>query len=529
MGLVSMQRFEWLGVVPHAMGENTPMRGWAANLAAAQDLSLVRMVDVVGPHDLYFDATVDRVHGIVSLWNIASPDYESFGAAPPELRFSLRAFMQDGTIAISEQEYRVAVMNQDDTPPSALVFASGGRVTPGDIGATIGRLAVTDRDSTGPFHFTIGEADAWMYEVVDMELRLKPGMAVSISDGPARAILVEVSDGTQSAGFRLQFDVVGPDTERAVLDVLDPWERINGFSYKAAGHVWAERGAWEVASVQRYGEQLLQMNLRDGGNVWLAGVERIELLNGTIDLRPNSTAFQVNAIFEAVLGRPADLNSLNVWVGHIEAGRTDPIRLTTSLIESAEFARSVPRMTFEYFVERIYLNTNDGVVNWDGWLFWVQQLYGGASWTEVATNFVNWSVHQQNMREENPNGFWLQRSFANEVSGIYQVALDRLPERGGFEFWLDSISKGVSLREMAQMFGRSDEFLGRFSAMSTPDFVRQLYLSALDREPDQEGFNFWVQNLSSGAMQRHDMVFAFAFSDEMGANMGRLASVEPWI
>ncbi len=524
-----MQHFRLLGVVPPAIGENTPARGWAANLAAAQDLSLVRMVDVVGPHDLYFDATIDRVNGIVSVWNIAAPDHESFGTAPPELRFSLRAFMQDGSVAISDQEYRVAVTNQDDTPPSALGFASGGRVTPGDIGATIGRLSVTDRDSTGPFHFTISEADAWMYEVVNMELRLKPGMAVSISDGPARAILVEVSDGTQSAGFRLQFDVVAPNQERAVLDVLDPWERINGFSYKAPGHVWAERGGWEVASIQRYGDKLIQLNLRDNSNVWLSGVDRIELLNGTIDLRPNSTAFQVNAIFEAVLGRPADTNSLSVWVSHIDAGRTDATRLTTALIESAEFARSVPRMTFEYFVERIYLNSNEGVVDWDGWLFWVQQLYAGTTWTQVALNFVNWSVHRENMREENPLGFWLQRSFANEVSGIYQVALDRLPERGGFEFWLDSIAKGVSLRQMAQMFGRSDEFLGRFATKTTPEFVRELYLSALDREPDQAGFNFWVQNLNSGAMQRHDMVFAFAFSDEMGQNMGRLASVEPWI
>lgn len=524
-----MQRFGLLGSVPHAIGENTSARGWQASLIAAQDLSLVRMVDVIGPHDLFFDATIDRVNGIISVWNIAAPDHEGFGSAPPELRFSLRAFMQDGTVAISDEEYRVAVANHDDTPPSAIRFASGGRVTPGEIGVTIGRLAVTDSDSAGPFHITVGQADAWMFEVVNMELRLKPGMSVAISDGPTRAILVEVSDGAQSAGFRLQFDVVAPDQERAVLDVLDPWERIHGFTYKSPGVVWAERGAWEVASLQRYGDSLIQVNMRDGSNVWLNGVERIELLNGVIDMRPNSTAFQINAIFEAVLGRPVDLTTMSVWVTEIDAGRTNLAHLTRLVVESAEFARSVPRMTFEYFVERLYLNTNEGVVDWDGWLYWVHRLYAGQSWTQVATQFVNWSVHQQNMREENPVGYWVQRSFANEVSGIYQVALDRLPERAGFEFWLDSIAKGVSLREMAQMFGRSDEFLGRFSTMSTPDFVRQLYLSALDREPDQEGFNFWVQHLSSGAMQRHDMVFAFAFSDEMGQNMGRLASVEPWI
>jgi len=366
-----MQGFALSGVVPHAITENAAPRGWVANLAAMQDLSLVRMVDVIGPHDLYFDATIDREHGVVTVWNIAAPDFEAFAGAAPELRFSLRAFMQDGSLAISESEYSVAVTDLDDTPPTALAFASGGRVTPGEIGATIGRLSVTDSDSTGPFHFTISPADAWMYEIVGMELRLKPGMAVSISDGPTRAILVEVSDGTQSAGFRLPFDVVAPNQERAVLDVLDPWEQLNGFSYKTTGHVWAERGAWEVASIQRYGDQLLQVNMRDGGNVWLSGVQRIELLNGTIDLRPDSNAFKVNALYEAVLGRPADLPSLSIWVGQLDSGSLDMNRLATMLIDSPEFVSSVPSAAPQWFVERLYMNTNAGVIDLDGWLYWV--------------------------------------------------------------------------------------------------------------------------------------------------------------
>lgn len=513
------------------MDENTPIRGWAAGFLAPGDPAAIRFVDVVGPHDLYFDASYDRLTGFVSVWNAAVADYESLSAAgSPTLRFSLRAFLEGGGIALSEAEYTVSVRNLDDTPPQAVGFATGGRVAPGQPGAVIGRLAVTDPDSSGPFSFSIGPADAWLYEVVDMELRLKPGMSLALSDGPFRAIMLEVSDGRNSAAFRLQFEVVAPGTQQLLLDLLDPWEVKAGFRFAGPGHVRADRGAWEIATIETYGPDLIQILLRDGESIWLPRVERIEFLNGTIDLRPDSPAAQVNALYEAVLGRPVDLPSLPGWLSQLASGALDMRGLTALLLGSVEFAQRAGNPTNQQFITMLYINTLGSAADTAGIAWWTGQLDAGVSRIDAALAFANWDYHRANMAAENPLGHWIQRSFGNEVSAVYRVALNRLPEREGFEFWMGNLAAGrIGLGDLALLFGRSDEFLGRFAGMSQQDFVRELYRTALGREPDPEGFAFWVGHLTAGTMQRHDMVHAFAFSTEMGDNLGRLPPMEPFL
>lgn len=530
-GAMQQQRISFSGSPPPLMDENTPVRGWAAAFTAPGNPAAIRFVDVVGPHDLYFDAAYDRQTGLVSVWNAALPDFEALAASgSTALRFALRAFLEGGGFALSEAEYSITIRNLDDTPPTALAFASGGRVAPGEPGAVIGRLSVTDPDSSGPFTFTIGPADDWMYEVVDMELRLKPGISLALSDGPFRATIIEVSDGRNSAAFRLQFEVVAPGTQDALLDLLDPWEVTNGFRFAGPGHVRADRGGWEIATIEAYGPDLLQVVMLDGGSVWLPRVERIEFLNGTIDLRPNSPAAQVNALYEAVLARPVDLPSLPGWLSQLANGALDMRGLAGLLLGSPEFAARAGSPTNQQFITMLYVNTLGSAADTAGIAWWTGQLNAGVSRVDAALAFANWDVHRASMAAENPFGHWIQRPFANEVSAVYRVALNRLPEREGFEFWMGNLAAGrIGLADLALLFGRSDEFLGRFSGMTQQQFVRELYLTALGREPDLEGFNFWVGHLTAGTMQRHDMVHAFAFSTEMGDNLGRLPPMEPFL
>lgn len=527
-----MRRIGFTGVLPHVINEDAPARGWAGGLQLGVHPLLVLAVDVIGPHDMFFDARMDPMTGFVSLWNVGRPDFEAFTglAVPPVLNFQLRAFMADGTVALSEQDYAVAVRNVDDTPPTGLAFVGRAGVRPGDVGAVIGTLAVTDPDSTGPFHFTIGEADAWMYEVVDMQLRLKPGIAVSISDGPFRAILVEVSDGIQSSAFRLQFDVFDPTGEAAQLDVLDSWETIAGFSFKAPGHVWAERGAWEIADVQAYGDELVQVVMRNGDIVWLPRVGQIELLNGTIDLRDNSTAFQANALYEALFDRPADVGSLGGWVRGLDAGVITWQDMASFMLASAEFTARFGTLNNAQFISQMYENITGFTGDAPGLAWWVGLLESGVTRADAALSFARWDFHVGQMRENNPLGYWVDRPFGNELGAMYEVALNRLPERDGFEFWINDLQRGlIGTVDLATLFGRADEFLGRFSAMNNREFVRDLYLTVLDREPDQDGFNFWVGHLDRGTLVRADMVRGFSVSDEMRETFAYLPPAEPFI
>lgn len=79
---------------------------------------------------------------------------------------------------------------------------------------------------------------------------------------------------------------------------------------------------------------------------------------------------------------------------------------------------------------------------------------------------------------------------------LYETALDRTPDAEGYGYWLYQADHGVSLVTIAQAFIESNEFLSMHgSNLSDNEFVNYLYAHGLDREPDQEGYSFWMKEL----------------------------------
>lgn len=522
---------QFQGNLPGVMAENTAAGRWAGSAQLRGDASQIALIDVVGDADLYIGSRFDPVTGTVLFSNIAAVDYESFtrDAKTPALTVQLRVFFKDGTMGYSDTSWTFGITNLDDTPPTALAFASGGAVVPGAIGATIGRLAVTDPDSTGPFTYTIGAADAWMYEVVDNTLKLRDGMSVAISDGPYRAINIEVSDGHQSAAFRLDIRVESPASETAILDVLDLWEKKAGFSYKSAGVVWSERGAWEVERIEHYGNALTDVILKDGSQIWLPKLDRLEFLNGAIDMRAEGGAALANSIYQTILGRNTDAGSLWQISQALDAKTYNKDQLATTLLNSLEYQFHFGQPSNEQFVRQLYRNI-DGNTPWEPDVQgWKHALDIGMSRSEVALSFANMEVTRANLATANPYGLWMERPNAKIVASIYDVALDRLPEHDGFEYWLGVLNAGlISPYDLSKLFGMSTEFLGRFANASQQEFVRSLYEHALGREPDQGGFDYWVGHLTRGTLARSDMVSSFGFSPEKQGYLSALPLGEPF-
>ena len=68
---------------------------------------------------------------------------------------------------------------------------------------------------------------------------------------------------------------------------------------------------------------------------------------------------------------------------------------------------------------------------------------------------------------------------------------------------------------MASSFILSDEFKIRYGdALSNDKYVQSLYLNVFDRNPDQIGFNYWVDNLNNGVEQRYEVLIGFSESVE---------------
>ena len=101
----------------------------------------------------------------------------------------------------------------------------------------------------------------------------------------------------------------------------------------------------------------------------------------------------------------------------------------------------------------------------------------------------------------------------NFVDRIYKFVLGREPEEEGAKFWSDELYNfNRSGAEVAQGFIFSQEFIDRKT--SDNDFVTILYKTFFDRDPDEEGMKYWLDQLATGNMDRATVANGFIFSQE---------------
>lgn len=120
-------------------------------------------------------------------------------------------------------------------------------------------------------------------------------------------------------------------------------------------------------------------------------------------------------------------------------------------------------------------------------------------------------------------------SQAAQVMRMYDAALARQSDQGGFENWLDRLEGGLTLTQMAQAFLDSAEFQSNFGGLSNQDYVAQLYRTTLRREPDAGGLANWTARLDNGSLNRTDMLVAFSESAEHVNNTASVLNRGLWV
>ena len=105
------------------------------------------------------------------------------------------------------------------------------------------------------------------------------------------------------------------------------------------------------------------------------------------------------------------------------------------------------------------------------------------------------------------------------ITHYYVSILERAPETDGLAFWqqriADNQAQGADVkpvfRDMANFFFNSPEYLGR--GTTDRQFITNLYLTFFQREPDEGGYAFWLDQLAGG-MTRNQAMSGFLFSPE---------------
>lgn len=109
---------------------------------------------------------------------------------------------------------------------------------------------------------------------------------------------------------------------------------------------------------------------------------------------------------------------------------------------------------------------------------------------------------------------------AGQAYRLYQAAFNRAPDIPGLTYWVAQMDAGMALTQVAGLFTLSQEFQTRYGNNPTDtDFVTALYANALQRAPDQGGFEYWMNQLATRAGTRPEVLVGFSESAENYVNL----------
>ena len=117
---------------------------------------------------------------------------------------------------------------------------------------------------------------------------------------------------------------------------------------------------------------------------------------------------------------------------------------------------------------------------------------------------------------------------------IYKAAFDRTPDAVGLGYWIAQVDKGMDVVEVAARFIDSPEFRQLYGAnVSNATFITNVYKNVLDRNPDNAGLAWWVNEMTTNPAKTWQKVLAdFSESAENKANVASLIAngitFDPW-
>lgn len=95
-----------------------------------------------------------------------------------------------------------------------------------------------------------------------------------------------------------------------------------------------------------------------------------------------------------------------------------------------------------------------------------------------------------------------------QIARLYGAYFERQPDVEGWAYWNREFTNGSPLANISYSFAQSSEF-NRSAALNDEEFVAFVYENVLDREPDAEGFAYWLDQLA-GDTDRGELVLYFS-------------------
>ncbi|MBO7453200.1 MAG: DUF4214 domain-containing protein [Clostridiales bacterium] len=234
----------------------------------------------------------------------------------------------------------------------------------------------------------------------------------------------------------------------------------------------------------------------------------------------NSVQNFVKRLYKYTFGREADQDGLDYWTNILNTYQSNGGDVAKTFINSTEFKSM--NYTNDQFVDVLYTVFFDRAADDAGRSYWLDKLNSGSiSRTDAANSFVNsqeWAntcalagilsgtpiISNINIMPGNSVMFFGE--------SLYERALGRKYDSAGLAYWASLLaSHKVTGEQAGAEFFLCQEM--KDSGISNDEFVTRLYITFMNRDPESDGFDYWVSLLNKGA-SRESVVYGFTRSPE---------------
>lgn len=260
-----------------------------------------------------------------------------------------------------------------------------------------------------------------------------------------------------------------------------------------SGQVWIEANSqYSIYSTYSYTSSELMGSGSSGGPLYVyddQGTPSIVGVKSSASSYSNHWA-DLSLVYEDLLTAIAEndslISGLNAPQTHYGTEGNDRFILSNNAAETFIGGSGLDTLVFTENFDQYQLAKNDA-----GW-----QL------THKAQAHISATLDNIE-RLEFTNGTLALDTGAWEVAGsayrLYQAAFDRTPDTEGLNFWISVMDQGVGLMQISQAFIQSPEYQNLYGESPTKDeLLIALYQNALNRAPDVEGYQYWMEQMQAG-------------------------------
>ncbi len=235
----------------------------------------------------------------------------------------------------------------------------------------------------------------------------------------------------------------------------------------------------------------------------------------TTTVRPFSLDGQVARLYNAYFDRDPDASGMNYWLGQRALG-VSLETMSQTLAASTEFTAKYGNLSNADFVNLVYTEVIGRQADVEGFNYWLGRLNSGMS---RGTMMVGFSEAPEYINQTGTTA--PQSSIEAGLYRLYLAYFLRAPDSSGFSYWLGQANAGASLETISAQFATSPEFVDKYGSLNDDDFVQLVYRNVLTREPEASGQLYWVGQLDKSA-SRGDVMVGFSNSAEFLLATGTL-------